>query len=208
MGRARRGWGGGAARGAAWLAAVTLAGCPNPYHSNGIRPGPRGTPAVLLLADGAGGAAPLACYDDLWVRLRGPRDCADLVPPGARLRPAEPLGPGAPASLRVLDRGPGACAVRLAVAPAGPAGAETAVAAAAGLWLYDPADRVRPAGRGLDLRLDLDDDGRAERLVAMAGGWWLESHPGGPYDEVIRLGGCAAPGGPEVAGAGVGAVIP
>ena len=201
MRRAGCGGCGGAVTGLAWLAAMALTGCPNPYHSNGIRPGPRGTPAVLLRADGAGGASPLACYDDLWVRLRGPRDCADLVPPGARLRPAEPLATGAPSALRVLDRGPGGCAVRLVVEPERPTGTEHA---AAGLWLYDPAERVRPAGRGLDLRLDLDDDGRAERLVQMAGGWWLESHPGGTYDEVIRLGGCAGPGAVMPAGAGPG----
>lgn len=184
---------------AAWGLAALWA-CPNPHLSNGIRPGPKGSPAVLLVGVAAGGVTPLACYDDLWVALRGPHDCADLVPPGAALVPVdavhEPAGPAVfatgpelvpaapppPIRLTVTDRGPGGCGVRLQTDPA-PTG---------GLWLYDPDERVQVRGRGEGLRFDLDDDGDAEWLVRLDGLLWLESPRGGNHDEVLRLGGCEA----------------
>lgn len=175
-------------------------GCTNPHLSNGIRPGPKGSPAVLLVGVAAGGVSPLACYDDLWVALKGPRDCADLVPPGAKLvtvdaahRPADPVlfatapelvtpRPAPSTGLTVRDRGPGGCGVRLQTEPA-PTG---------GLWLYDPDERVRIRGRGDGLRFDLDGDGEDEWLERLDGLLWLQSPRGGTYDEVLRLGGCAS----------------
>jgi hypothetical protein len=120
--------------------------------TNGIHPGPKGTAVVVFEADGLGGLRPVACYDPLWVELRGPQDCADLVPPGAQVR----LATGG--VLTVTDRGPAACGVRLAVQGAGAGLAE---------WATDGVRRLR------DAQLDLNGDGLAEQLVQRAQRWVL-----------------------------------
>lgn len=133
---------------ALWLAAG-LAGCG--YASKGIHPGPKGVAVVLLEADGAGRAVPIACYDPLWVEFRGPRDCADLVPPGAWVRSAA-------GAAVLVDRGPAPCGVAFTVQ--GPA---------VGLLLWSEDARPGPVGD----RVDLDRDGRPEQLSRRDGRWTL-----------------------------------
>lgn len=70
---------------------------------NGDHPGPKGVVRVLLLVEGHA-ALPLLCYDPLWVKLRGPDACADLIPPGAQV-----------AGQTVIDRGPLKCGARRGV---------------------------------------------------------------------------------------------
>ncbi len=116
--------------------------------SNGVRPGPRGRAAVLLNVTGTHGTA-VACYDPLWVELRGPQDCLDLVPPGVALGAAT-----------VIDRGPGPCAPRLVLS-----------APADGLWRWTPAGAT-PQAVG---PVDLDADGRPEQVVQTPAGPRLEA---------------------------------
>ncbi|MEZ4465750.1 MAG: hypothetical protein R3F60_00165 [bacterium] len=124
------------------LLALGLAGCGMHYWSNGVRPTPRGEARVLLVAV-AGGWTPVACYDPDWIRLAGPADCGDLIPPGAQVRP---LAGGAPHTLG--DRAPARCGEVPAVA--------FPDATAAGLAVWPPE------APGTAAALDLDADGLPE----------------------------------------------
>jgi hypothetical protein len=127
------------------LGALVLGACGGTSAPYGRWPGPKGTAAVALWGV-PGGYLPAACYDPLWVTLRGPADCADLVPPGVTLRRLD----GATA---VVDgRGPAPCSAVRLLSPA----------ATPGWALWPPA--VQGAVEGEDLRVDLDADGVPERV--------------------------------------------
>lgn len=125
------------------LVMLVLAGCGQQYWSNGVRPTPRGEARVVLVGR-AGAWVPVACYDPHWVRLAGPADCADLIPPRSQV--LVPTG-----ELRMLGpRRPAACAETRAVGfPEG---------GAAGLAVWPPSPP--PAWTAIDL----DADGQAERI--------------------------------------------
>ncbi len=103
----------------------------------------------MLLVASASGWIPLACYDPLTADLRGPADCADLVPPGAPIH-------GRP----VLDRGPAACsAVGTVLKVEG---------ATRGLATWPKG--VKLSGE----HVDLDADGRGERVRRVEGVWQVQ----------------------------------
>ncbi|MCB9535856.1 MAG: hypothetical protein H6704_06285 [Myxococcales bacterium] len=130
------------ARWALWMVGL-VAGCGGRATVNGVRPGPVGEPAVLLWVDDAG-AVPVACYDPLWVELRGASDCADIVPPGVTVRGV------AGGEAAVVDRGPAGCGgVRLALD-----------GAVAGWAVWPPTVQATVAGDAL--QADLDADGTPE----------------------------------------------
>lgn len=130
----------------ALLLCAPLAGCGMHYWSNGVRPEPKGAPRVLLLGH-AGAWLPVACYDPDWVRLAGPADCGDLIPPGAQARPLA----GGP--LRSLGpRQPARCSEGPAVA--------FPDAEAAGLALWPPDAPGTPTA------VDLDADGQPEVVAS------------------------------------------
>ncbi|MBU1431199.1 hypothetical protein KKF91_11730 [Myxococcota bacterium] len=122
---------------------------------NGEHPGPKGAARVLLRVEGRL-ASPLLCYDPLWARLKGPEDCADLIPPGARI-----------SGRAVVARGPLACAARRGVAltldEAAPTGwvvwRDTRVASPHGAT---PSVDLLAAPDAVEV--DLDEDGRLERV--------------------------------------------
>lgn len=119
-------------------AGLLCAGC-GWTPSNGVRPPRKGTAKVWLQVEGDRATA-LRCYDPMWVELRGPWDCLDLVPPGAH------VGPGT-----VVGRGPGAGPPRLRLSAPG-----------AGRWLWEAGQGARPAPEPVDL----DGDGRPDGPVA------------------------------------------
>jgi len=128
---------------------MALAGCGQQYWSNGVRPQRHGEARVLLVGR-AGAWVPVACYDPDWVRLAGPADCADLIPPGAHVQVIQ-------GENRLLgDRGPAQCPETLAVGFADPQ--------AAGLAVWPPEVVATPVA------IDLDADGVAEVIEALGPG--------------------------------------
>ena len=117
---------------------LLCAGCGGWTPSNGVRPEPVGVAQVWLAVEGRHATA-LHCWDPMWVELRGPWDCLDLVPPGAR------IGPGA-----VVGRGPGDGAPRLVLSAEG-----------SGRWLWVAGQGARPAPQAVDLDGDGQVDGPA-----------------------------------------------